>query len=155
MGFGGACGRQEVITRNFVGGNDKKFIYSHVFFTRMAERPLGVTILGILWLIGGIVLLAMGASAAFLGGMLMGAVGAAFGGAFVILGIVEIAIGIGCFKGWGWVWTVAVIIAIINLLTGIYALVTTGFSALLSLIITIIILYYLFQPNVKAFFGKA
>lgn len=120
----------------------------------MAERPLGVTILGILWIIGGIILLMSGLGVAAFGGLLLGSAGTAFGAIIILLGLLHIIIGVGCFAGWPWVWTIGVILALISLVNAIYAIFTIGWGALLSLVITVILLYYLFQPHVKAFFGK-
>jgi hypothetical protein len=72
----------------------------------MAEmvRPLGVTITGILWILAGI-LTAVGAGlgGAALAVIGLGALGAMVGVVFVIIGLVYIALSIGCFKGWPWV----------------------------------------------------
>lgn len=128
----------------------------------MAEgnRPLGVTIIGILYIIGGLFLLFGG----IFGGIVLaavglGAFGIVLGGILAIVGIIDIIIGIGCFKGWGWIWTIAVIFAILGIIIQILTLVTTGmsglFSAIIGILISVIILWYLFQDNVKRFFGKA
>ncbi|MEI6840681.1 MAG: hypothetical protein WCK53_05420 [Methanomicrobiales archaeon] len=122
----------------------------------MSERPLGVTILGILWIIGGLF--------AIIGGIIGGAIlsvagfgdlGAAIGIIVFIIGIIDLLLGIGCFKAWPWVWIVGVIFSAISILTGIGSLFTAGAGALLGIIIAAIILYYLFQPQVKAYFGKS
>jgi len=125
----------------------------------MAERPLGVTIIGILWIIGGLIMLLAGLGAAafgaVIGGPIGGVIGLVLGFFLVIVGIIEIILGIGCFKGWGWVWTVGVIITIISLVMGIIDLFTSGMGALIGIIISAIILWYLFQANVKRYFGKS
>ncbi|OPX69068.1 MAG: hypothetical protein A4E37_00628 [Methanoregulaceae archaeon PtaB.Bin056] len=125
----------------------------------MSERPLGVTIIGILWIIGGLLLLLAGLGLAALGaviaGPIGGVVGLALGFVLIIIGIIEILLGIGCFKAWGWVWTVGVIITIISLVMGIINLFSDWMSGLVSIIISAIILWYLFQANVKAYFGKS
>ena len=72
----------------------------------------------------------------------------------MIIGLIFIILGIGCFKGWGWVWTIGVIITIIYLILGIIDLVQSGASALIGIIISIVILWYLFKDNVKKYFGK-
>jgi hypothetical protein len=127
--------------------------------THMSERPLGVTIIGILWIIGGLLLLLAGLGLAALGaviaGPIGGVVGLALGFVLIIIGIIEILLGIGCFKAWGWVWTVGVIITIISLVMGIINLFSDWMSGLVSIIISAIILWYLFQANVKAYFGKS
>lgn len=123
----------------------------------MAERPLGVTIIGILWILGGLLALLGGLGiAAFSAvmGPFGGVTGLAIGFVFIIIGAVEITLGIGCFRAWGWVWTVGVIITIVSLLIGLLDLLISGAGALLGILISAIILWYLFQPNVKAYFGK-
>jgi hypothetical protein len=122
----------------------------------MAERPLGVTILGILWIIFGLIWLV----AAFIGGAVLavvglGALGAIIGVVLFIIGIVDILLGIGCFKAWGWVWIVGVIFMVINVLIGIATLISSPGAGLVEIIIAAIILWYLFQPKVKAYFGRA
>jgi hypothetical protein len=120
----------------------------------MAEmsRPLGVTIIGILWILGGL-LTAMvaglgGAALAVIG---LGAVGAMVGVVFVIIGLVLIALGIGCFKGWPWVWPVGVIFTIIALIINLLSILANP-AVIIGIIFDIIILWYLFQPQVKAWF---
>lgn len=124
----------------------------------MAERPLGVTILGILWIIAGLLSLMGGLGIVALGtvlaGPIGGVIGLVFGFVFIIIGIISIFLGIGCFKGWGWVWMLGVIVTIIGLVMGIYHLFSNGASALLGVIIYALILWYLFQQNVKAYFGR-
>ena len=121
----------------------------------MTGRPLGVTILGVLWIIGGLFAIMGG----IVGGAILsmegfGGLGAAIGVVAFIIGVIDLLLGIGCFKAWSWVWIVGVIFSAISVLIGIVSLFTTGLSALLGIIIAAIILYYLFQPQVKAYFGK-
>jgi hypothetical protein len=79
----------------------------------------------------------------------------------MIASAVGIAIGIACFvlawglfKGKGWAWIITVILAIITIVFGIFALVGGGFVNIINMIIGGVILYYLYRPNVKAYFGK-
>ena len=70
----------------------------------MSARPLGVTILGILWILGGLLMLVGG----FVGGAILsvsglGGIGAAIGVVFFIIGIVDLLLGVGCFLAWSWV----------------------------------------------------
>ncbi len=103
-------------------------------------------------LLAGLGLAALGAVIA---GPIGGVIGLALGFVLIIIGIIEILLGIGCFKAWGWVWTVGVIITIISLVMGIITLFSDWMSGLISIIISAIILWYLFQANVKAYFGKS
>ena len=120
----------------------------------MVERPLGVTIIGILWILSGFFVLVLGAISGAVLTVILGAFGVAAGGIMVILGLVNLALGIGCFKGWPWVWTVGVILTALDLILGIGGLLFSGGVSIIGLIIAAVILYYLFQPNVKAWFGK-
>jgi len=116
-------------------------------------------LIGILWIIGGLILLFGGLGVAVLGavigGPLGGMIGLALGFVLFIVGIIEVILGIGCFMAWGWVWTVGVIITIISLVAGIVELFTGDMGALIGIVISAIILWYLFQANVKSYFGKS
>jgi hypothetical protein len=126
------------------------------------SRPLGVTIVGVLYFIIGILSL-IGGVGIIGAGTLIGAagLGALGGGALILVGLIDIAIGWGCFKGWGWVWTLAVIFGVINILIALYNWWVAGhtagglFSTIVGLIIPLIILWYLFRENVKQWFGMA
>lgn len=130
------------------------YMYPHIDGSRMAERPLGVTILGILWIIAGLLSLFAGIGVAAFAGLFIGVLGAALGVGFIIIGLLELALGVGCFMAWPWVWPVGVIVTIIGLLIGIANLFSAGWSALIGIVISAIILWYLFQPQVKKYFGR-
>jgi hypothetical protein len=121
----------------------------------MSERPLGVTILGILWIISAFIwFVAAILGGAVLVGVGLGAIGAIFGFILFCIAIVDLLLGVGCFKGWGWVWIVGVLFMVINILFGLMSLLSSWIYGVISIIIAGIILWYLFQPQVKAYFGK-
>ncbi|MDD1724081.1 MAG: hypothetical protein LUQ07_03005 [Methanospirillum sp.] len=120
----------------------------------MADRPLGVTIIGILWILLGLLLLLAGLGLGTLLAILTAGLGVMVGGSIVLLGLITLALGVGCFQGWSWIWIVGVIITGLHLVLGLIGLLFTGGASIVSLIISAIILYYLFQPNVKAWFGQ-
>ena len=123
----------------------------------MAEnaRPLGVTIIGILWFLTGILWIVAGAAGgAMLAVIGFGAIGAAVGVVLVIIGLVFLFLGIGCFKGWPWVWAVGVVLTIISLIINLLSIIASPASAIIGIIISIIILWYLFKPQVKAWFKQ-
>lgn len=123
----------------------------------MAEnaRPLGVTIIGILWFLTGILWVIMGGiGGAVLAVIGLGALGAAVGVILVIIGLIFLFLGVGCFKGWPWVWPVGVVLTIISLIINLLSIVASTGSAIVGIIISIIILWYLFQPQVKAWFKQ-
>ncbi len=127
------------------------------------ERPLGVTILAVLAIIGGIfgllgaiALLGLGAVATGVDGGL-GGITLLLGVAFLVLALLELAFGFGAWTLKPWAWTLGVasqvlslILIVINIATG-----SPITSQIVGIIIAAVILYYLFTPNVRAAFGKA
>ncbi len=145
-------------------------------------RPTGVTILGILailfgifGLFGGLILIGVGIAIsaltlsseitrqitaagypglASLGVGVIGAIILVFGIVVLLLGILYLATGIGFFGGKGWAWTLGMIVSVISIVFGIAQIAVGNYGSILSLIISLLILYYLMRPRVKAFFGK-
>lgn len=115
----------------------------------MASRPLLITIIGALYALLGIVMLALGALT-FAGGAVGGeaAAGAVGGGTIAVFGLIYIIIALGFFKGWKLWWYLGVIFAILGIIGGLLMFPV----GLVAVIIDIIILWYLFRDNVKAFF---
>ena len=72
----------------------------------------------------------------------------AIGGVIIAIGIVSFIVAYGLLKGMGWAWTLTVVLSIISIATG-------NIGGIISIIISGIILYYLYRPHVKAYFGKA
>lgn len=164
------------------------------------KRPVGVTIIAILTIIGGIfdtvgglLFLAFGAlfstvpldtntpdqqqplqiqDAAQLEALnqFAGSVGLVLGAIILAVGIGFLVVSYGLLKGRGWAWTITVIITIITIVIQVVS--TIMFSAsflptssmdsfVYGVVYQIIgfatggvILYYLYRPNVKAYFGK-
>lgn len=74
---------------------------------------------------------------------------------------IGIAIGIAClllawglYKAKGWAWTITVILAIISIIFSILGVGSGGFVNIINIVISGIILYYLYRPAVKSFFGR-
>jgi len=135
-------------------------------------RPLGVTIIAILMAIGGIAMIVAGVSALFLGSLIplagqtqdfagnisstmLGGFAVVSGAVMLALGIASLVIAYGLFKGRGWAWTAAVVLSIIGIVMSVVSIVTGNFGSIVSLIIDGIIIYYLYRPHVKAYFGKS
>ena len=121
------------------------------------HRPLGVTIIAILTIIGGIGLLASGIAAVVATPFLsdMGGLSAGIGAALIVLGIAYFVMAYGLWKGKGWAWTITLVLSFIGIAFGIASIVTGNIGAVFHLIINIIVVYYLYKPNVKMFFGKS
>jgi hypothetical protein len=159
------------------------------------SRPLGVTIIAILNIIGGAIMLIFGIGLITLGAVLplappsvinqpelQGNLTAGqvpipptspestmiaqdlFGGFSIAIGIVLIAIAIvsfvvayGLLKGKGWAWTVTLILSIISIVFNAISIAATAganLGGIISIIISAVIIYYLYRPHVKAYFGK-
>jgi len=106
------------------------------------SRPIGVSILAILVVLGGVLFLLSGIaillfSAAFaLGGLgIFGLAGSILGGIVLIFGIIWIAVGLGLWNLRGWAWWLAVIVMVLTILGGI--------SAPAVIVVPLIILIYL------------
>lgn len=136
----------------------------------MPDRPTGITVLailagllGILLVIGGIVLGAMasvlsdlietyapqiGVGVIDFAGIFTAFLVAIAGVAF-ILGILYIVVAYGFWTGAGWSRWLAIILLILDIIGGLISLP----GGIITIIIAGLILWYLMQPHVKAFFG--
>ena len=127
------------------------------------NRPVGVTILGWLAIVGG-VLAILGAFGAIAAGLALLALTAgasvivlAFAVWIGILGVVDIIFGYGALKLSPWAWTLGVVLMIVNVVSSLLQLISAHGSFggfIIGLAIDAFILYYLFTPDVKAAFGK-
>jgi hypothetical protein len=142
--------------------------------TTSKSRPTGVTIIAILNIISGIIMVVGGFGLAAISSILptmttidpnaggqmavaglLGAGGVAIGGILIILGIISFIVAWGLLKGKSWAWSVTIILSIISIVMGIVSLVAGSFGSIVNIIIAGIIIYYLYRPHVKAFFGKS
>jgi len=122
------------------------------------NRPLGVTIIGVLLFIFGLFMI--------LGGITLGALTDLEGLDLAIemvalaMGVIYILAAFGFFKGWGFVWLLTMIVVVIGIIWNILSWVLGGLdmdkvaSLLIGLIIPIIILLYMNSSNVKTFFRR-
>lgn len=85
---------------------------------------------------------------------LLGVGGIAVGGILIILGIISFVVAWGLLKGKGWAWSVTLILSIISIVIGVISMVAGSIGSIVNIIIAGIIIYYLYRPHVKAFFGK-
>ncbi|TMI07510.1 hypothetical protein E6H34_07945 [Candidatus Bathyarchaeota archaeon] len=145
-------------------------------------RPTGVTVLAVLAILGAIVLLFSGAVLIGLG-LLLGTLTASvditsaitnagypglsslgvgtisaliigLGAAILILGILYLAVGIGFLGGKRWAWNLGIIVSVIGIILDVIQMIGGNYGSILSLIISLLIIYYLMRPHVKVFFGK-
>ena len=129
------------------------------------HRPLGVTIIAVLTIIAGIAFLASGITAATVAPFLLGTgvnnnsmltpvISAVTGVGLLILGIAYFVMAYGLLKAKGWAWTVTVLLSCIGIALGFVSIVTGHMGSIVSVVINGLILYYIYRPNVKSFFGK-
>ena len=159
------------------------------------HRPLGVTIIAILTIISGILLLLGGVSLIAIGALIsvthvdttaattnsqpiaqfFGVISAAIGSVLLAIGIGYLVMFLGLLKGRGWAWTITIILLLIGIAIQMISTATGAvFNASLSgssndatnsvisgiiggiigIAIDVVIVYYLYRPHVKAYFGK-
>lgn len=134
----------------------------------VGQRPLGVTILGVLGIIsaalallGGVALTVFGLS--FIPGL--GDIWAMFaflGGIVSVVGVVIAFVGVvGLIMSWGllarkyWAWLVWIICEVISIIVSLASALSAPIAALPGLAVSVLIIWYLLQPHVKAWFeGK-
>lgn len=127
-------------------------------------RPIGITLLAVLHVLqavflffGGVALLALGAFARrrFFGmpHFLHGVV-SLIGVVVVVVGVLYLGLAWGLWSGRGWAWTISLILAVLGIIVSVVFLARGGLGTLVVLILDAVIVYYLFTPNVRAFFGE-
>lgn len=138
----------------------------------MADRPLLVSLIGGLTLLSAVIMLIIAAVSFYDSSIIIDLLGDIdiqsdislsdlFGFGGLILGVIVLIIGLAIWRGWSIAWYIAVILYIISAIGSVISIFTavTGDAAamvlvgmVISLLITIVILYYLFTPKVKEFF---
>lgn len=125
------------------------------------QVPVGVKIISILYYIGAVISLISGIALIAGGSFLSGLYGGLFTGLAVVAGIFMIAlavlgffVGRGLWKGQQWARVVAIILAILGIISAISSLVQGAWSSIVGLIIQIVIGGYLwFSKEVKKAFA--
>jgi len=121
------------------------------------SRPFGVTIISILIIIAGVISLLIGIGSVAIG-PLIGLVFVVTGAISLALGVAYLVMAFGLWKGKGWAWTISTIVLFIGIVIDMISLprrsVGDIVSSIVSIAINAVILYYLFRPHVKAYFGK-
>lgn len=132
-----------------------------------AGRPTGVTILAVLSAIGGIFGIVGGIALVGFGGVAAGSGAGGAGGIVAILGLVALVLSIislvlayGFWTLKPWAWPLGVGVQIASLIITVIGILLSGdivgglVGNIVGIAIAAIILYYLFQPHVKAAFGR-
>jgi hypothetical protein len=134
------------------------------------KRPVGVTILAVIAIIYGVFSLLLALLGLF--GALLKASGVApvaysagtlayATASDAILGILYLLFGIGALRLKGWAWTVGVVALALDVVRSIVGMIMQGFSVskitipIITIVIALVLFWYLVRPNVRAAFGKA
>ena len=125
------------------------------------SRPAGVTLLGVLYIIMAIIYILSG----IVGFLLTSPFGDLFGptlifsGAMaivpIVIGIIDLVIGWGLLALKGWARILAIVFAILGLLGGLASLIVIPIGTIIGIIeiiLSIIILWYLFKPEIASAF---
>ncbi len=121
------------------------------------KTPIGIVGIVILTIISGLILLIMSffIFAVLLPSGSSGFLGAILGGGFLlVLGSASIIVSIGLYKGKGWSWTLLLVLSGFGAAGYLLNIVNGNKISIVGLIINIIIIYYLYRPNVRRFFSK-
>lgn len=126
------------------------------------NRPLGISVLAMLDLVGGILALVGGglvvtgsSTPTIYGhGAITGLAAMIVGVLFILLGILLFAAGWGGWSGKGWAWTLNIILGGLAIVIYLFSIVLGEWSYVVGLVIEPYILWYLWRPHVKAYFGK-
>jgi hypothetical protein len=134
------------------------------------NRPTGVTVMVVLQILTGLGSLGLGfmlaSTYAFLGslmasgaegvtfsadfGGLLVVAGALLGGILIVIGIANLLIAYGLFKGKSWAWILCLMFAVISVVFGIL----TFPVGIVTILFNALIIYYLTRRNVKVYFEK-
>ncbi len=124
------------------------------------ERPAGITLLAVLGfltaglgvLFGLLLIVGGGVINSFFGNQIAAQEFAIFAGAGVILlifALIGLAIAWGLWTGKSWAWWIEVILSALGLLS----ILSMNLRGLVDAAIAALILWYMFKPHVKEFFG--
>ena len=108
------------------------------------KRPLGVTILAILQLLGGILGIFAGIAIVAVFPVIFTLI---IGAVLLIVGLLGLIVGWGLYTMKSWAWMLAMILNIINIILAIYPTLN-----IVSMIIPLIIVIYLNQKDIKSRF---
>ena len=134
----------------------------------LREKPASIDFLGIIMVINGMFAIFSGIDSLVFASFLSSAfsvnppvpvaevaqLAAVWGSIILALGIASLFVAYGLFKGRGWGWTGAVGLSIIGIIDSIMNIIAGYWPSIFTLILSGIILYYLYRPHVMAYFGK-
>ena len=121
--------------------------------TKKKKTPFGIVIISILTVISGLILFAM----SFVSLMILSSLGPLrfMGSMFLlVLGTASIVVSFGLYKGKSWSWTLLLILSGFGAAGYLLNIVNGQTFSVVGLVINAIIIYYLYKPQIRKFFGK-
>ncbi len=163
--FCSSCGKEVSSDENFCPGCGKPMKSEQTPTSHEMRRPTGITILGILEIISGVILAILaavfGAFSGMMGNMMfgmmgdfMGALGGILAAVFGILAAISFLIAWALFSAKRWGRIVVIIFSIIDLIVEAVSIGGGNVFAIAGIILDVIILYYMWRPHVIAYFNK-
>lgn len=129
------------------------------------HRPFGVTFLAVLHAIQAVVVFLIGVVIVAIGGFvsrrlfgvphLLSGILWVIGAVLIIIGLLYLVLAYGLWTGRGWAWLISLILAGLGVVGSLLSLLRGGVVAIITLLLDVLIIYYLTRPNVKVFFGKS
>lgn len=160
MTFCPSCGKEFTADENFCSGCGKpRFSQTPSY----VARPTGITILGILQIIAGIVLIISATMVGTMSGMMgnysyFGAMASVVGGAITavlaVLAGFSFLIASALFSGKKWSRTIVVVFSLVNLVMEAASMTVGNIFGIGGIILNGIVLYYMWRPHVIAYFTK-
>ncbi len=117
------------------------------------KTPRGIVIITILTVISGLILLTMSFFSFFVL-LPLGPVALMGSGFLFVLGIASIIVSIGLYRGKGWSWTLLLVLSGFGAAGYLLNIINGQRFSIVGLVINLIIIYYLYRPNVRKFFSK-
>ena len=140
---------------------------NNVEYRPLAQRPTGITILAILYIIGGIVgligavsfqaMTSMMGSSGF-GNSMMGAgylqaMGGGITAILAVISIISLIIAWALLSAKSWGRTIVIVFTLISLVMEFVSLVGANGFAIVGIVLDLVVLYYMWRPHVIKYFG--
>ena len=117
------------------------------------KRPIIVSLIAILYLLGGLLAL-FSAISIFIGGAAVGEaeIGTMGGVGIAVVAVILLILFKGFWSGWSIFWYIGVIASILMAATGAWQIVLGNVGMIVTVAIYVIVLAYMFSDKVKTFF---
>lgn len=159
MTFCPSCGKEFAADENFCSGCGKpRFLQ-----TPKAGIPTGITVLGMLQIILGIILAVFAVMVMVMSsvvgnysyfGDMTSIVGGAITAVLMVLAAFSFLIASALFSGKKWGRTIVIVFSIVNLVMGAVSMMVGNVFGVGGIILNGIVLYYMWRPHVIAYFTK-